>query len=302
MTVTAPPEPPPTDPGAELLDGTRSRARRVRSALAQAWLVGSFVLAVVPLVFIVAYVLREGLSAISWEFITGDISPSRRRAGGIGPAIYGTLLITGTATVMAVPLGVLGAVYLHEYGATGRLAKLIRFMSDVMSGVPSIVMGLFIYTIWVLNFGQSAFAGALALGALMLPIIIRSTEEMLRLVPDELRQGAYALGTRKSRTILTIVLPAALGGIVSGAMLAVARAAGETAPILFTVGITYSLNPRLFEGQNAALPTLIFNNAQLPFPDAQQVAYGSALTLVVIVFVLTILARVIASRFSIKET
>ena len=136
---------------------------------------------------------------------------------------------------MAVPLGILGAIYLNEYGGNNWLAKFIGFMADVMTGVPSIIMGLFIFTIWVLHFGFSGLAGALALGCLMLPIVIRSTEEMLKLVPDELRDGSYALGASKARVTLTVVLPAALGGIVSGVLLAVARAAGETAPLLFTI-------------------------------------------------------------------
>ena len=140
---------------------------------------------------------------------------------------------------MAVPLGILGAVYLHEYGKTGRLAQVLRFLADVMTGVPSIIMGLFIYTIWVVRFGVNGvtgFAGALALGCLMLPIVIRSTEEMLKLVPDDLREASFALGSSKARTVLTVVLPAAFPGILSGVLLAVARAAGETAPLLFTIG------------------------------------------------------------------
>ena len=153
----------------------------------------------------------------------------------MGPAILGTIEITALATVMAVPLGILGAIYLNEYGGRNWLAALIGFFSDVMTGVPSIIMGLFIFSIWVLHFGFSGFAGALALGCLMLPIVIRSTYEMLKLVPDSLREGSYALGATKARVTMTVVLPAAIGGIVSGAMLAVARAAGETAPLLFTI-------------------------------------------------------------------
>ncbi len=154
-------------------------------------------------------------------------------------------------------------------------------MADVMTGVPSIVMGLFIYTVFTLRFGLMGFGGSLALACLMLPIVIRSTEEMLRLVPDELRQGSYALGNRKWRTILTVVLPAAIGGIVSGVMLAVARAAGETAPLLFTIGAARKINTDLFHGPNSALPQQIFNNAQTPFAAAQDRAWGAALTLMV---------------------
>lgn len=304
--VTAPPGGAPGAGGEgdghlSILDATLDRSRKVRDRLASAWLVGSFVVVAIPLVLIVGYVVQKGITTISWDFLTGPIDPSRRRLGGIGPAIVGTALITLGATAMAVPMGVLGAIYLHEYGGKGRLASVIRFMSDVMTGVPSIVMGLFVYTIWVLVFGTSGFAGSLALACLMLPVIIRSTEEMLRLVPDELRQGAFALGTRKSRVISTVVMPAALPGIVSGVMLAIARAAGETAPLLFTIGIVYESNWNLFEGGNVALPQLIFSNAQQPYDAAQAKAWGAALTLVFIVLVCTVLARTISSRFSVER-
>ena len=222
----------------------------------------------------------------------------------MGPAVFGTLLITFAATVMAVPLGILGAVYIVEYGAKGRLASLIRFLADVMAGVPSIVMGLFIFTVWVLPLkakGLSAFSGSLALGCLMLPIVIRSTEAMLRLVPRELREASAALGARRSRTILTVVLPAALPGITSGALLAVARAAGETAPLLFTIGITFGTNASLFSGTNTALSAQIFTGAQSPFAGAQQRAWGAALTLIGLILILTIVARLISSRFTVRE-
>ena len=158
--------------------------------------------------------------------------------------MLGTLEITALAAVMAVPLGILGAIYLNEYGGKGLLARLIGFMADVMTGVPSIVMGLFIFSIWVLHFGFSGLAGAFALACLMLPIVIRSTDEMLKLVPDPLREGSYALGATKARVTMTVVLPAAIGGIVSGALLAVARAAGETAPLLFTILTVTAANPQ----------------------------------------------------------
>jgi phosphate transport system permease protein len=214
----------------------------------------------------------------------------------------GTLLITGMAALLAIPLGVFGAIYLNEYGKQKPLARAIRTMADVMTGVPSIVMGLFIYTGFVVVLGaQTGFAGALALACLMLPIVIRSSEEMLRLVPDELRQASLALGARQWRTILTVVLPAAISGIASGALLAVARAAGETAPLVATVGITFAVNRDLFSGQNTALPAQIFRNASQPFAAAQGRAWGAALTLVVIVLVFTIVARIIVGRFAIKE-
>jgi phosphate transport system permease protein len=171
-------------------------------------------------------------------------------------------------------------------------------MSDVMTGVPSIVMGLFIYTIWVLRYGLSGFAGALALACLMLPVVIRSSEEILRLVPNGLREASLALGASRSKTILSVVLPAALPGITSGALLAVARAAGETAPLLFTIGATRTPNLDLFRGANTALSAQIFVNAQKPFLGAQDRAWGAALTLMVLVLVLMILARIITRRFS----
>jgi phosphate transport system permease protein len=197
-----------------------------------------------------------------------------------------------------VPLGVLGAIYLNEYGGKGFLARFIGFMADVMTGVPSIIMGLFIFLIWVVHFGYSGLAGALALGCLMLPVVIRSTYEMLRLVPDSLREGAYALGATKARVTVTVVMPAALGGIVSGALLAVARAAGETAPLLFTILTVTAANPNVFSGPNTALPLQIFSNASQPYVGAQARGWGAALTLIAIAFILMIAARIVTARFS----
>jgi len=260
----------------------------------------AFLFALVPLGFVLYTVVAKGASIISWRFLTNAIPPqiSPANIGGVGPAILGTITITAMATVLAVPLGVLGAIYLNEYGGRGLLAQLISFMSDVMTGVPSIVMGLFLFTIWVLHFGFSGFAGALALACLMLPIVIRSTYEMLRLVPNSLREGSHALGATKARVTMTVVVPAAIGGIVSGALLAVARAAGETAPLLFTILTVTTANPNIFSGANTALPAQIFSNATSPFVGAQARAWGSALTLIVIAFVLMITARIVTARFT----
>jgi len=170
-----------------------------------------------------------------------------------------------------------------------------------MTGVPSIVMGLFVYSTWSLAFGLNGFGGSLALACLMLPIVIRSTEEMLKLVPDELRQGSYALGNRKWRTIVTVVLPSAFGGIVSGVMLAIARAAGETAPLIFTIGAARKLNIDLMNGPMNALSVQIFQNAQKSFPASIDRAWGAALTLIAIVFLFTILARVVSARVARKH-
>jgi phosphate transport system permease protein len=274
--------------------------RRTKDRIATVLMVLAFVLVIIPLGFVLYTVIAKGVSIISWSFLTGSIPPQVALAneGGIGPAVLGTIEITAMATVMAVPLGVLGAIYLNEYGGKGVLARLIGFMSDVMTGVPSIVMGLFLFSIWVLHFGFSGFAGALALGCLMLPIVIRSTYEMLRLVPDSLREGSYAVGATKARVTLTIVLPAAIGGIVSGALLAIARAAGETAPLLFTILTVTTANPNIFSGANTALPSQIFANATSPYVGAQGRAWGAALTLIVIAFVLMIAARIVTARFT----
>lgn len=281
--------------------GSISPGRRLRNRIAMGSIWLCVLVAAVPLAFVITYLVQRGAGIVDLSFLTDDIPiSSRLRGPGMGPAILGTLLTTGAATAMAVPLGVLAAVYLNEYGGKGRLAATIRFLSDVMAGVPSIVMGLFIYTVWVLRFGQTGFAGALALACLMLPIVIRSAETALQLVPSELREASAALGARTSRTILTVVLPAALPGVLSGALLAVARAAGETAPLLFTIGTVTSSNPQLFEGTNTALSAQIFVNARQPFEGAIDRAWGAALTLIVLVFVLTAVARLVARRFTVR--
>ena len=274
--------------------------RRSKNRIATALMVLSFVLVIIPLGFVLFTVIAKGASAITWSFLTSSIPPNVAPTdeGGIGPAIVGTIEITALATVMAVPLGVLGAVYLNEYGGRNWLSALIGFMSDVMTGVPSIIMGLFIFSIWVLHFGYSGLAGALALGCLMLPIVIRSTYEMLRLVPNSLREGSYALGATKSRVTLTVVLPAAIGGIVSGALLAVARAAGETAPLLFTILTVTTVNRNVFSGPNTSLPSQIFVNASSPYVGAQARGWGAALTLIAIAFILMVVARLITARFA----
>jgi len=274
--------------------------RRTKNRIATVLMVVAFVLVLIPLVLVLITVVARGAKIISWQFLTAPIPPSVAPAseGGIGPAILGTFLIVGLATVMAVPLGILGAIYLNEYGGKGVLARLIGFMADVMTGVPSIVMGLFIFSIWVLHFQFSGFAGALALGCLMLPVVIRSTDEMLKLVPNPLREGSYALGATKARVTMTVVLPAAIGGIVSGALLAIARAAGETAPLLFTILTVMTANPNPFKGPNTSIPSQIFSNATSAFTGAQDRAWGAALTLVVIAFVFMLAARIVTARFT----
>jgi phosphate transport system permease protein len=275
--------------------------RRSKNRIMTVLMVAAFVLAIIPLGFVLFTVIAKGASIISWSFLTSGPIPTNvapAGEGGMGPAVLGTIEITALATLMAVPLGVLGAIYLNEYGGKNWLAALIGFMSDVMTGVPSIVMGLFIFSIWVLHFGFSGLAGAFALACLMLPVVIRSSDEMLKLVPDPLREASYALGATKSRVTLTVVLPAAIGGIVSGALLAVARAAGETAPLLFTILTVTTANPNVFSGANTSLPSQIFLNASSPYTGAQARGWGAALTLIVICFILMIAARLVTARFT----
>jgi phosphate transport system permease protein len=256
--------------------------RRTKNRIMTWLMVLSFVVVLIPLGFVLVTVIAKGASIISWSFLTSGTIPS---------------IVAPVATVIAVPLGVLGAVYLNEYGGNHWLAKVIGFMSDVMTGVPSIIMGLFIFSIWVLHFGFSGLAGAFALGCLMLPIVIRSSYEMLRLVPSSLREGSYALGATKARVTATVVLPAALGGMVSGVLLAVARAAGETAPLLFTIlSGTTETNANVFSGANTSLPSQIFFNANQPYPGAEARGWGAALTLIAICFILMIAARLVTAR------
>ena len=326
MTATTPPES-QSDLRAALNGGTLRRSRRARNTAASVMMVVSFLLVAAPLVVMGANVVSKGISVVltaDWwskpipsDVGRADLSGNEDLANlgfgddsgadtsvqlGMQPAIVGTLITVLTSSLMAIPLGVLGAVYLNEYGGNRRLAKVIRFMTDVMVGVPSVVMGVFIYSIWVLRYGtdgKSAFAASLALACLMLPIVVRSTEEMLRLVPNALRDASAALGTRKFRTTTRVVLPAALPGITSGALLAVARAAGETAPVVFTIGIVFSTNARL-SGQNTTLSAQIYSQLQNGGSLATQLAWGAALTLIVIVLLLTMLSRTIARRLAVR--
>jgi len=279
--------------------------RATKSTLMSVLMGGAVVAVMIPLLAVLYSVITRGGGVMFKEFpafFTAEIPLISRKAGpGMGPAILGTLLSTGGATLIAVPLGILGAVFLHEYGGKSKFATIVRFMTTVMTGVPSIVMGLFVYLTWTMRFGYSAFGGALALACLMLPVVISSTEQMLKLVPSNLREAAYALGTSKSRTILTVVLPAALPGIVSGALLAVARAAGETAPLLFAVGAASAYNPHLFTEANTSLSLQIFGNATSSFVAAQERAWGAALTLMTLTFLLTLVARTFTARLALKR-
>ena len=275
--------------------------RSTKSTIMTVLMFFAFLLILVPLVFVIGTVIMKGAGIVFREFpawFTKEIPVRERQSGpGMGPAIVGTIVITVAAALIAIPLGILGAVYLHEYGGQSKPARTVRFLATVMTGVPSIVMGLFVYVLFTLRFGLSGIGGSLALACLMLPVVIRSTEEMLRLVPDHLREASYALGTRKARTVCTVVLPTAAPGVVSGCLLAVARAAGETAPLLFTIGAAKNFNWNVFSGPNTALSYQIFQNAFSPRTSAQERGWGAALTLVAITFIFTVVARVVTARY-----
>jgi phosphate transport system permease protein len=277
--------------------------RHATDRLATTLVYSTFVAALVPLVSVLFTVLVKGLRVMSWGFLTEsmrNISP-RNPGGGAGHAIVGTIEQVAIAAAFAVPVGILAAIFLVEYGR-GRLAKSISFFVDVMTGIPSIVAGLFIFTAFVLGLGleRSGFAASLALAILMLPVIIRSTEEMLRIVPNELREAAYALGVPKWRTILKVVLPTALAGIVTGAMLAVAREAGETAPLLLTTFLTQSYNNNPFQGPQAALPTFVWDQITSGTSASVDRAWAGALVLITMVMIVYIAAKLLAARFAPK--
>jgi phosphate transport system permease protein len=242
------------------------------------------------------YVAIAGFRALSPSFFTGT-PPGNPAAtgGGFFNGIVGSLIVVGIATALAVPLGIGAAIYLVEYGR-GRVSAMIRFVNDVLIGIPTIVTGAFVYALWVTHFGFSGFAGSIALAIVMLPLVTRTTEEMLRLVPGELREGSLALGATRSQTVLRISLPVALPGIITGVMLAVARAMGETAPLLLTA-LGNELFTELNPGKRMEVLSLqIFDNAATGFMQAQARAWAGALTLIAIVLILTVVARFFGRR------
>jgi phosphate transport system permease protein len=274
------------------------RRRTDRAVRALLWLATG--MAIVPLVLVVFYILKKGIGALSVEFFTTDPTGDFLGAkGGVKSAILGTIEIVGFATLLAVPLGVGVALYLTEYGGEGRLAQAVRFFVDVMTGVPSIVFGLFIYLTLVLaGTGGSSFAGwkgSAALALLMLPVVTRSAEVVLNLVPDSLREAALALGAPRWKVIVRVVLPSAASGIVTGALLAVARAAGETAPLLFTATIVKATTLDLNQPMNS-LPAQIFQDLKQPNDELVQRAWGAAVTLVAMILIVTLIAKLIQRR------
>ena len=276
-----------------------SLRRRISNNAATMFFVISFVGALVPLVWVLSVVVSRGWYAVTrsgwWTHSLRGVLPEEF-AGGVYHALYGTLVQAGVAAILSVPLGLMTAVFLVEYG-TGRLVRLTTFMVDVLAGVPSIVAALFIFSLWIatLGFEQSAVAVSLALVLLMLPVVVRSTEEMLRLVPDELREASYALGIPKWKTIVNIVFPIAMPGIVSGVLLAVARIIGETAPVLVLVGYSRSINYDIFHGNMASLPLLIYSELTNPEHAGFLRIWGAALSLIIIVALINLIAA--AFRF-----
>jgi phosphate transport system permease protein len=280
-----------------------ARRRRIVNLVACSALGLAVVLAMIPLVAVLGYTISRGSKAISPAFLTHSmrgVGPLDSN-GGAYHAILGTLEQVGIASLLAVPLGLLVAIYIVEYGR-GPLRAAVRFLIDVMTGIPSIVAGLFIFAFWVLGLhkGFSGFAAGLSLAVLMLPVVVRSAEEMLKLVPNDLREASYALGVPRWRTVLSVVLPTAAGGITTGVTLAVARVTGETAPLLLTAFGFDAIRTSPFEGPQSALPLYVFSQAGSAFDVAVRRAWAGALTLIVVVLVLTVIARTVAARTQLK--
>ncbi|TWE07317.1 phosphate ABC transporter permease PstA [Rudaeicoccus suwonensis] len=285
-----------------------ARAAKNTAATVLVWL--AFLIALIPLVWILWLVISKGfhtmLSITWWQKDQSGVGAAGfdKNIRGARHAIVGTLLTALATSVIAVPLAVMTAVYLVEYGR-GRIAKLVSFMVDILSGVPSIVAALFIYAVWVSSFGLRLIplCTSFALAMLMIPVVTRSTEEILKLVPNELREASYALGVPKWKTITRIVLPTSLSGIVTGALLGFSRVAGETAPLLILAAYTPYLNQNLFSGSMAALPTFINNNVQYLASDpiSADRVWGAACTLLLLVFVINMLGRLIGRFARVKS-
>ncbi|PYR02508.1 MAG: phosphate ABC transporter permease PtsA [Acidobacteria bacterium] len=274
---------------------TRTRRRKLLSSLFVAFCGSAVVVALTPLAFVLFFVVSQGARAVNLEFFTHMPTPVGEAGGGMANAIVGTLILTSLAAMMAVPIGVISGVYMSEYAGT-RFAALVRFAADTLNGVPSIVIGLFAYAVVVVPFKQfSALAGGFALGTMMIPIIARTTEELLLLVPGSMREGALALGATRARAVFSVVLPAALPGIMTGIVLALARIAGETAPLLFTAFNNRFFNIRLTQPLSS-LTVQVFTYATGPYEDWHRQAWAGALVLVTIVFACSLAARFATRR------
>jgi phosphate transport system permease protein len=280
--------------------------RKAKDRLARIVVTSAFILALLPLISLVTATIGNGLDRFDVQFFTYSMRSVVGEGGGAVHAITGTLWVTGMATLISVPIGLLAAIYLVEYGEGKPLARSITFFVDVMTGIPSIVAGLFAYAVFVLIFGpgtKSAVAGAVALAVLMIPIVVRSVEELLRIVPNELREASYALGVPKWLTVVKIVLPTALAGIITGVMLAIARVIGETAPLLIAMGFTQSLNNNPVDGPMMTLPVFVYRSyvdQGNPASAYLERAWAGALTLILIVMLLNLAGRLIATKFAPK--
>jgi phosphate transport system permease protein len=301
VTSVRPPSPPlgPRDSWEPLLPPTlrSSRGREVKNALATGIVYAAFAVAVLPLMWILWTVLSKGLHLVlepSWWINSQRGVTARAIGGGAYHAIAGTVLQALVCAAISVPIAVLTAIYLVEYGR-GRLARTVSFMVDILTGIPSIVAALFVYAVWVTTFGlqRVGFAVSLALVLLMIPVVVRSTEEMLKLVPNELREASYALGIPKWKTIARIVVPTAFSGIITGILLGLARVMGETAPLLILGPYTKSINFNLFNGNLAALPTMINQDRAQALQPAQDRVWSAALTLVLLVLLLNLAGHMV---------
>jgi phosphate transport system permease protein len=269
--------------------------RRAVSRAVEVFCAASVLLALIPLGFILFFVVRQGLPALRPAFFTEMPKPVGEPGGGMANAMVGTLILIGLAAAVAVPVGIVSGVYLSEYRRR-RLASAVRFAADVLNGVPSIVIGIFAYSAAVLPFKRfSAVAGGLALGVMMLPLIVRTTEELLRLVPDTFREGALALGATRARAVWTVVLPAALPGITTGVLVALARVAGETAPLLFTSFNNRYWSTRL-DQPIASLTVQVYTYAISPYEDWHRQAWAGATVLIGAILLFSLLARFVTRR------
>ena len=278
---------------------TTSPRRRRRDRIARALLLVGTIIALVPLFLVLYYVIKRGIGAWSGNFFTSDPTGAfLGDPGGIKSALLGTLEIVALASAIAIPIGIGVAVYLVEYGKQTWFARAVRYFVDVMTGVPSIVFGLFVYIVLILGGGFGGFAGwkgSVALGLLMLPVVTRAGEVVLNTVPDTLREAALALGSPRWRIVFRVVLPTALPGLITGALLAIARAAGETAPLLFTAFAINGTNFDLGKPMNS-LPLQIWNDVRQAQDRLVERAWGSALTLILLIFLLTLTARILSRR------
>jgi len=285
-----------------LVEGGRQAKNRLVTSL----VTGAFVLALIPLIWLTLTVLTNGFPTLTnGTFLSQSMRNVVGAGGGALHAIVGTLIITGFAALMSIPVGLMTAIYLVEYGR-GKIARAITFFVDVMTGIPSIVAGLATYALFALLFGEgvrSGFAGSVALSILMIPVVVRSSEEIIRLVPNELREASYALGVPKWRTIVKVVLPTSIAGITTGVMLSISRVIGETAPLLIVAGFTASMNYNPFSERMMSLPVFVYTQYVSPGTDAQAYidrAWAGALTLILIVALLNAVARIVSHFFSPK--